>query len=90
MSDSKSKTEAPPPAGKTLAKMQGGAPVQAIIPTSLGEVFALAEMIFKAGLAPNSVSTPQALTIILLKGMELGLGPMAAMDCIGVINGRAS
>lgn len=91
MSDSKDKGAAPPPTGKTLAKMQGGAQIQAIVPTTLGECFALAEMIFKTGLSiPRDVDTPQKLTMIFLKGMELGLPPMAAMESIGIINGRAA
>lgn len=89
MSDSKDKAATPPPAGKTLAKLHGGAPIQAIVPTTMGEAFALAEMVHTTGLAPNSVASPQALTVIFLKGMEVGLPPMAAMECIGIINNKA-
>ncbi len=89
MSATKDKTTSPPPAGKTLAKLAGGERIQAIVPTTLGEVFAMAEMVHKAGLAPNSVNSPQQLTIIFLKAMELGMLPMAAMECIGIINGKA-
>src|SRR5262249_5177283 len=61
----------------------------AIIPTTLGEAFSLAEMVFGAGLAPKGIDKPQTLTLIFLKGMELGLPPMASMETIGVINGKA-
>lgn len=76
--------------GKTLAMMEVGAQIQAIVPRTLGEVFGLAEMVHKAGLAPASVTSPQALTVIYLKAMELGLPPMASMEMIGVINGKAA
>lgn len=90
MSDTKDKVASPPPAGKTLAKLHGGAPIQAIVPTTLGECFALAEMVFTTGLSiPRDVDTPQKLTIIFMKGMELGLPPMAAMESVGIINGKA-
>lgn len=90
MSDTKAKTDSPPPSGRTLAKMAGGAQIQAIVPTTLGETFALAEMVHAAGLAPRDIDTPQKLCVVLMKGMELGLPPMAAMECIGVINGKAA
>ncbi len=86
MSDANNKSL--PSAGRTLAKMTGGAQIQAIVPTTLGEVFAMAEMVHSAGLSPNSVTSPQQLTIIFLKAMEIGMPPMSAMDCIGVINGK--
>ncbi len=86
MSDTNNKSL--PSAGRTLAKMTGGAQIQAIVPTTLGEVFAMAEMVHSAGLSPTSVTSPQQLTIIFLKAMEIGMPPMSAMDCIGVINGK--
>ncbi len=86
MSDANNKSL--PSAGRTLAKMTGGAQIQAIVPTTLGEVFAMAEMVHSAGLSPTSVTSPQQLTIIFLKAMEIGMPPMSAMDCIGVINGK--
>ncbi len=89
MSDTKDKTTSPPPTGKTLAKMAGGAQIQAIVPTTLGEVFALAEMVQATGLAPAALDTPQKLTVVFLKGMEVGLPPMASLECIGIIKGRA-
>ncbi len=76
--------------GRTLAMMEVGAQIQAIVPRTLGEVFGLAEMVHKAGLAPASVTSPQALTVIYLKALELGLPPMASMEMIGVINGKAA
>lgn len=89
MSDTKSKAASPPPTGKTLATMAGGAQIQAIVPSTLGECFALAEMMFKTGLSiPRDVDSPQKLTMIYLKGMEVGLPPMASMECLGIINGK--
>lgn len=89
MSNKDDKAASPPPAGKTLAMLHGGGTIKAIVPTTLGECFALSEMVFKTGLSiPRDVDTPQKLTMILMKGMEIGLPPMASMECLGIINGK--
>ena len=75
-------------AGREVAKLEP-APIVAIIPRTLDEVYRLAEVIIQSKLSPEALGTPQAVTIVLLKGLEIGLPPMAAMESIGVINGRA-
>lgn len=42
----------------------------------------------KSGLLPSSVKTPEAATIIALKGWELGLKPLVSFSYISVVNGR--
>lgn len=90
MSDTETKAEAPRVAGKSLSAMTGGAKIQAIVPTSIGEAVALAKMIYEAGLAPASIDSAPKLCIVIMKGLEIGMGPMAAMESIGIINGRAA
>lgn len=75
--------------GKAIAKLQAGAPISAIVPQTIEEVFRLAELVFQSGLAPYQLKSPQAVTVVFLKGLEIGLPPMAALECIGVINGKA-
>lgn len=76
-------------AGRTVAKLSAGAPVVGIVPSTIEEVFRLAELIHQSGLAPYQLKNPQAVTVVLLKGLEIGLPPMAALECIGVINNKA-
>jgi hypothetical protein len=75
--------------GRAVAKLSSGAPVVGIVPSTIEEVFRLGELIAQSGLAPNGIKTPQAITVVLLKGLEIGMPPMAAMECFGVINGKA-
>lgn len=75
--------------GRAVAKLSAGAPVIGIVPSTIDEVFRLAELIHQSGLAPYQLKNPQAVTVVLLKGLEIGLPPMAALECIGVINNKA-
>jgi hypothetical protein len=45
-------------------------------------------MLVKSRMLPQSVSTPEAAVTIMVKGMELGLPPMAALNGITVIQGK--
>ncbi len=74
---------------RAVAKLAAGAPINAIVPTTIEEVFRLAELIKQSDLAPYQLKTPQAVAVVLLKGLEIGLPPMAALECIGVINNKA-
>jgi len=75
--------------GRAVSKLQAGAPIAAIVPQTIEEVFRLAELVYQSGLAPYQLKSPQAVTVVFLKGLEIGLPPMAALESIGVINGRA-
>jgi hypothetical protein len=46
------------------------------------------EVIAKSGLAPKSVSTPEKILTIALKGRELNLPPMQSLSHIHIIEGR--
>lgn len=75
--------------GREVAKLSAGAPVMGIVPTSIEDTFRLAELVHQSGLAPYQLKTPQAIAVVLLKGLEIGLKPMAALETIGVINNKA-
>lgn len=65
----------------------GGKPM-AIIPDDYAGVVRFSVTIFESGLAPKDLKSPQAVTIVLLQGLELGLPPMMSIQRIAVINGR--
>lgn len=74
---------------RAVAKLAAGSHIAAIVPTTIEEVFRLAELIHQSGLAPYQLKSPAAVTVVLLKGLEIGVPPMAALETIGVINGKA-
>lgn len=65
-----------------------GRKVTGIIPTSIEEVFRLAQAIAKSGLAPGTLGTPEKITIAIMHGLEIGLPPMMSVQKIAVVNGR--
>jgi hypothetical protein len=72
-----------------LPALVAGATPAAIVPTTLEDAFRVAKFIHASGLAPYK-STPESILIVLMKGLEVGLKPMAAMEGIAVINNRAT
>ncbi len=74
---------------RAISKVSAGNTVMAIIPQTIEEVFRLGELVAQSGIAPDSLKTPQAITIVLMKGLEIGLPPMAALENIGIINNKA-
>ena len=64
------------------------AAITGLVPQTLDDVYRLASAIAKSGLAPNTMRTPEAITVAILTGLELGLPPMMALNRIAVINGR--
>lgn len=70
--------------------IMAGNSVMAIVPNSAEDVFRLAQLIYNSRLAPKGYDTPEAVTIGILKGLELGLKPIQALGTIAVINGRPS
>lgn len=65
-----------------------GGKVSAIVPQSMDEAFRLAEAICLAGMAPRGMDTPQKAMIAIMRGLEVGLTPMMALDKIAIVNGR--
>ncbi len=71
-----------------IVPLIAGGKVAAIIPQNVEEVFRLANVIAKSGLAPATLKDPEKLAIAIMHGLEIGLSPMVAMQKIAVINGR--
>lgn len=67
---------------------RGAMAVSGLIPQTLDDVYRLATAIAKSGLAPQQMRTPEAITVAILTGLELGLPPMFSLNKIAVINGR--
>lgn len=81
------KLEEPALPAKTGAIKSGGG-VLAVVPQSLDDVYRLANLIHKSGIGPKDFKSPEACTVAILHGMEIGLKPMQALQRIAVINGR--
>jgi hypothetical protein len=62
--------------------------VSAIIPRTLDETAQLAQLIHSSGLAPKGMSSPQAIMISIMRGLEIGLTPFQAIDKLPTVNGR--
>jgi hypothetical protein len=56
--------------------------------TNMGDVLGYAETLLQSKLLPTSIKTPEAVAAIILSGKELGLGAMAALNNIVVIQQR--
>lgn len=74
--------------GDNVVPLRTGGKIAGIVPTSIEEVFRLANAVAKSGLAPSTLRTSEALTVAIMHGLELGLTPMAAIQNIAVVNGR--
>lgn len=96
--------EVPRPVSTTAvvakAPLRGGAPVVAIIPTDLEQVWRIATMAVKGAMAPDSLlkekngtwkpfdDAVSACAIAIMAGAEMGLTPLAALRSYAVVNGR--
>lgn len=78
------------PAAIPRPPIAAGSMVRALVPTNLNEAFRLADAIYASKLAPYGFDTPEKIMVAIMKGLELGLPPMQALDSIAVINGKAS
>ncbi len=75
------------PAKPTLV---AGSRPRAIVPTDIEQVWRMAEIVYKSGLAPHDLDTKEKITVALLHGLEIGLPPMLALNKIAIVNGRPS
>jgi ribosomal protein L12E/L44/L45/RPP1/RPP2 len=79
---------APPRTSMTLTSPMSGMLFQ---PRSFGELLEFCKMVAASGMTPpDYVGNPGAVLVAIQMGAELGLGPMAALQNIAVINGRPS
>jgi RecT family len=65
----------------------GGRPA-AIVPRTMDEAYRLGKAICAAGMAPKGMDTPEKCMIAIMRGLEVGLSPMQAIDKIAIVNGR--
>ena len=70
------------------SRLAAGARPRALVPRTLEEASALADVIAGSGLAPAGFDTPQACLIAILHGLELGLTPLSALQRLALIEGR--
>jgi len=61
---------------------------QGIKITGISDLERWCKIVAASQLAPKGISSPQAIAVAIQAGMELGLGPMQALQSIAVINGR--
>lgn len=66
----------------------GAGSVVAIVPQTVDEMYRVANLIAKSGLAPKSLPTAEAVAVAIMAGAEVGVPPMASLQNIAVINGR--
>lgn len=71
-----------------IVPLRTGGKIAGIVPQTIDEVFRLAAGIAKSGLAPAGMKTPEAITVAIMHGLEIGLPPMQAIQRIAVVNGR--
>ena len=53
-----------------------------------GPLTQISQDLFNSGLCPESLRNWQAVALVALKGMELGLGPVQSLMCLHVVKGR--
>lgn len=59
-----------------------------IVPTNIEQVWRFADLVAKSGMAPRGMEKPEAITVAILHGLEVGLTPLMALQRIAVVNGR--
>ena len=60
------------------------------IAAQANQLLEVGAMLVKSGMLPSSIRSPEAAMAIIIKGMELGLPPMAALNGITIIQGKPS
>jgi hypothetical protein len=68
--------------------LAAGGKLSAIVPKDMEEAYRLAKAICVAGMAPRGMDSPEKCMISIMRGMEVGLTPMMALDKIAIVNGR--
>lgn len=72
------------------AQITAGAPIRALIPTTLDEAYRLGNALFQSGIVPYQLKTPEAVCAVIMRGMELGMPPMQSLASLMVVNQRVS
>lgn len=63
--------------------------VNAIVPQSIQELLQVADIYYKSGLKPKGCTRPEDVAAIILAGLEAGLRPGQALNCMYLVNGKA-
>lgn len=72
-----------------LPTLRAGSAAVGIVPTTFDDCYRLAKCAVASGLVPKDYKDkPEAATMAIMHGLELGLPPMQALECIAIINGR--
>jgi len=77
-----------PASVETRAPLRAGGGVQSIVPQDAEQAFRMAQMIFKSGMAPRDMQSPEKIVTSIIAGMEIGLKPFQAVQSFAVVNGR--
>ena len=60
-----------------------------IVPQSFDDCYRIGQLLAKSGMVPKDYAgNPEACTVAIMQGLEVGMSPMAAIQSIAVINGR--
>lgn len=70
--------------------LASGESVSPIVPTTIEQVWRMSELIVAAKMAPESLKTVEQVAVAIMHGLEVGFTPMAALQSIAVVNGRAA
>lgn len=78
--------------GTVLApSLSAGSRAMAIVPQTFDDCYRMGKILAASGLAPAAYNgNPEACTVAIMQGLEVGLSPIAAVNSIAVINGRPS
>lgn len=82
--------EAQVPAKKDEQKkpaLEAGSKPAAIVPRNIEECFRLADAIYRSNMAPNSYKSAEQVLVGIMKGLELNMMPLTALQSIYVVNG---
>jgi hypothetical protein len=86
----------PTPSPAPIVPIAGGPKRSELIPydergvslRSMADAFIFAKAVITSGMAPKGFGTPEAVLVAIQFGAEVGLGPMASLQNIALINGR--
>ncbi len=73
-----------------VAAIRPKSAINAIIPNGIDEAWRIAKYIEASGLGPSGMKTAEQCMIAIMKGLEMGLPPMTAVERIAVVNGRTT
>jgi hypothetical protein len=71
-----------------LPTLQSGGAIRAIVPQTMEDAYRLGKAIVMSGTNPKGMDTPEKCMIAIMRGLEVGLSPMQAIDKIAIVNGR--